>query len=61
MTGIPAGHFTRTIRQDTERLATLYARALGISSPEDAQILVFEEVIQEFPYPVGLTDPEAEA
>ena len=46
------------IRQDTERLATLYARALRISSPEDAQILVFEEVIQEFPYPVVLTDPE---
>jgi signal transduction histidine kinase len=46
------------IRQDTERLATLYARALRISSPEDAQILVFEEVIQEFPYPVILTDPE---
>ncbi len=46
------------IRQDTERLATLYARALRISSAEDAQILVFEEVIQEFPYPVILTDPE---
>ncbi len=46
------------IRQDTERLATLYARALRISSPEDAQLLLFEEVIQSFPYPVILTDAE---
>lgn len=54
--------YTRTlvddIRQDTERLATLYARALRISSPEDAQLLLFEEVIQSFPYPVILTDSE---
>lgn len=46
------------IRQDTERLATLYARALRISSPEEAQILLFEEVITSFPYPVILTDAE---
>lgn len=46
------------IRQDTERLATLYARAIRISSPEDAQLLLFEEVIQEFPYPVILTDDQ---
>ena len=52
--------FTRAlvgdIREDTERLATLYARALRISSAEDAQLLLFEEVIQSFPYPVILTD-----
>ncbi|MGH7566293.1 MAG: sensor histidine kinase [Gemmatimonadota bacterium] len=52
--------FTRAlvgdIRKDTERLATLYARALRISSAEDAQLLLFEEVIQSFPYPVILTD-----
>lgn len=46
------------IRQDTERLATLYARALRVSSAEDAQLLLFEEVIQNFPYPVILTDPQ---
>lgn len=46
------------IRDDTERLATLYARALRISTADDAQLLVFEEVIQKFPYPVILTDPE---
>ena len=46
------------IRQDTERLATLYARALRITSPDDAQLLLFEEVIQNFPYPVILTDQE---
>lgn len=46
------------IREDTERLATLYARALRISSPEEAQILLFEEVITSFPYPVILTDAE---
>lgn len=45
------------IREDTERLATLYARALRVGSPEDAQLLLFEEVIQNFPYPVILTDP----
>lgn len=45
------------IREDTERLATLYARALRVGSPEDAQLLLFEEVIQSFPYPVILTDP----
>ncbi|MDX1660724.1 MAG: HAMP domain-containing sensor histidine kinase [Gemmatimonadota bacterium] len=54
--------YTRTlvddIRQDTERLATLYARALHVSSPEDAQLLLFEDVIQSFPYPVILTDAE---
>lgn len=54
--------YTRTlvgdIRQDTERLATLYARALRIQSPEDAQVLLFEEVIQSFPYPVILTDAQ---
>lgn len=44
------------IRQDTERLATLYARALRVGSAEDAQLLLFEEVIQSFPYPVILTD-----
>ena len=44
------------IRQDTERLATLYARALRVSTAEDAQLLLFEEVIQSFPYPVILTD-----
>jgi signal transduction histidine kinase len=52
--------FTRAlvgdIREDTERLATLYARALRISSAEEAQLLLFEEVIQSFPYPVILTD-----
>lgn len=52
--------FTRAlvgdIREDTERLATLYARALRITSAEDAQLLLFEEVIQSFPYPVILTD-----
>lgn len=52
--------FTRAlvgdIRKDTERLATLYARALRVSSAEDAQLLLFEEVIQSFPYPVILTD-----
>ena len=52
--------FTRAlvgdIREDTERLATLYARALRVSSAEDAQLLLFEEVIQSFPYPVILTD-----
>ncbi|MFN2382721.1 MAG: PAS domain-containing sensor histidine kinase [Gemmatimonadota bacterium] len=46
------------IRKDTERLATLYARALRISSPDDAQFLLFEEVIQNFPYPVILTDEQ---
>lgn len=46
------------IRQDTERLATLYARGLRIASPEEAQLLLFEEVIQNFPYPVILTDPD---
>ena len=44
--------FTRAlvgdIREDTERLATLYARALRITSAEDAQLLLFEEVIQNF-------------
>ncbi|MGH7571047.1 MAG: sensor histidine kinase [Gemmatimonadota bacterium] len=45
------------IREDTALLATLYARALRVSSPEDAQLLLFEEVIQSFPYPVILTDP----
>ncbi|MGH7550006.1 MAG: sensor histidine kinase [Gemmatimonadota bacterium] len=45
------------IREDTARLATLYARALRVGSPEDAQLLLFEEVIQSFPYPVILTDP----
>ena len=52
--------FTRAlvedIREDTERLATLYARALSVTSAEDAQLLLFEEVIQNFPYPVILTD-----
>jgi signal transduction histidine kinase len=52
--------FTRAlvedIREDTERLAVLYARALRVTSPEDAQLLLFEEVIQNFPYPVILTD-----
>lgn len=52
--------FTRAlvgdIREDTERLATLYARALRVTSAEDAQLLLFEEVIQNFPYPVILTD-----
>jgi signal transduction histidine kinase len=52
--------FTRAlvedIREDTERLATLYARALSLTSAEDAQLLLFEEVIQSFPYPVILTD-----
>jgi signal transduction histidine kinase len=52
--------FTRSlvgdIREDTERLATLYARALRVTSAEDAQLLLFEEVIQNFPYPVILTD-----
>lgn len=52
--------YTRTlvgdIREDTERLATLYARALRVSSPDEAQVLLFEEVIQNFPYPVILTD-----
>ena len=52
--------FTRAlvedIREDTERLATLYARALSVTSAEDAQLLLFEEVIQSFPYPVILTD-----
>jgi signal transduction histidine kinase len=52
--------FTRAlvgdIREDTERLATLYARALRVTSAEDAQLLLFEEVIQSFPYPVILTD-----
>ncbi len=46
------------IRQDTERLATLYARALRVSSPDEAQILLFEEIIQNFPYPVILTDEQ---
>jgi signal transduction histidine kinase len=46
------------IREDTERLATLYARALGVASPDEAQLLLFEEVIQSFPYPVILTDPQ---
>jgi signal transduction histidine kinase len=46
------------IRKDTERLATLYARAIRISTPEDAQLLLFEEVIEEFPYPVILTDDQ---
>ena len=46
------------IRQDTERLATLYARALRVSSPEESQLLLFEEVIEEFPYPVILTDDQ---
>ena len=46
------------IREDTERLATLYARALRVGSPEEAQLLLFEEVIQSFPYPVILTDRE---
>ncbi|HET9582202.1 MAG TPA: HAMP domain-containing sensor histidine kinase [Gemmatimonadota bacterium] len=46
------------IREDTERLATLYARALRVGSPDEAQLLLFEEVIQSFPYPVILTDPE---
>ncbi len=46
------------IRQDTERLATLYARALRISSPEDAQLLLFDTVILDFPYPVILTDAQ---
>jgi len=46
------------IREDTERLATLYARALRVSSAEDAQLLLFEEVIQNFPYPVILTDED---
>jgi signal transduction histidine kinase len=46
------------IRQDTERLATLYARALSIGTPDEAQLLLFEEIIQNFPYPVILTDPE---
>ncbi len=46
------------IRQDTERLATLYARALRIGTPDEAQLLLFEEIIQNFPYPVILTDPE---
>lgn len=54
--------YTRTlvgdIREDTERLATLYGGALRISSPEEAQVLLFEEVIQNFPYPVILTDAE---
>ena len=36
------------IREDTERLATLYARALRVTSAEDAQLLLFEEVIQNF-------------
>lgn len=58
------GHvlYTRTIvediRQDTERLATLYARALRVGSPEEAQLLLFDEIIQEFPYPVILTDDQ---
>lgn len=46
------------IRQDTERLATLYARALRVTSPEEAQLLVFEEVVQNFPYPVIMTDEQ---
>jgi signal transduction histidine kinase len=46
------------IREDTERLATLYGRALRIASPDEAQLLLFEEVIQNFPYPVVLTDPQ---
>ena len=46
------------IREDTERLATLYARALRVGSAEEAQLLLFEEVIQNFPYPVILTDPQ---
>jgi len=46
------------IRRDTERLATLYARALRVTSPEEAQLLLFEEVVQDFPYPVILTDQE---
>lgn len=46
------------IREDTERLATLYARALRVGTPDEAQLLLFEEVIQSFPYPVILTDPQ---
>jgi signal transduction histidine kinase len=46
------------IRQDTERLATLYARALRITTPEEAQLLLFDEIIQSFPYPVILTDDQ---
>lgn len=46
------------IRQDTERLATLYARAIRVSTPEEAQLLLFEDVIEEFPYPVILTDDQ---
>jgi signal transduction histidine kinase len=46
------------IRKDTERLATLYARALRIISPEEAQLLLFDEIIQSFPYPVILTDDQ---
>ncbi len=46
------------IRQDTERLATLYARAIRVATPEEAQLLLFEDVIQEFPYPVILTDDQ---
>jgi signal transduction histidine kinase len=62
--GLFVGHvwYTRMIvediRQDTERLATLYARAIRISTPEEAQLLLFEEVIEEFPYPVILTDDQ---
>ncbi|HUP20375.1 MAG TPA: HAMP domain-containing sensor histidine kinase [Gemmatimonadota bacterium] len=62
--GLFAGYvaYTRTlvgdIRQDTERLAMLYARSLRIASPEEAQLLLFDIVIQDFPYPVILTDAQ---
>jgi signal transduction histidine kinase len=46
------------IRKDTERMATLYARAVRVGSPEEAQLLLFEQIIQEFPYPVILTDDQ---
>ena len=29
-----------------------------MASPDEAQLLLFEEVIQSFPYPVILTDPQ---